>query len=92
VSHLQGALYSPIQLVQLDPHQEAAVVEGIRAMRGIVKYPTGVGKGRILGETVRRLNLKTLVLVDKKDLLHQLAQEVSMATDHAAGLNGDGRG
>lgn len=63
-------------VVTLAPEQEAAVQAAIGAVRGVVKAPTGFGKGRIIGETVRRLNVRTLVLCDKRDLLYALEREI----------------
>lgn len=81
------------QLIKLDPHQEAAVQAGVEADMGIgiIKYPTGTGKGRILGETARRLNLPTLILCNSKDLLHKLSAEVAEATSTFVGEIGDGK-
>lgn len=87
--------WSDVQLVELDPHQEEAVAAAVVAGRGLIQYPTGTGKGRIIGETSRRLNVRTLVLCDKKDLLYQLAGEICYAlweneTDNQVGIYGDG--
>ena len=81
-------LYDHQMQVALDPHQEAAVVSAIQAGQGIIQYPTGVGKGRIIGEVVRRLNVRALVICDKLDLLRQLDAEVSNATGRNCGIAG----
>ena len=73
---VSGGLFCAKQLVELDTNQEEAIDSGINAGRGIIQYPTGYGKGRIIGETIRRLGVKTLVLVDKLDLLAQLGKEI----------------
>ena len=82
--------FSYAQLVSLIPEQEAAVELGVSEKRGIIQAPTGVGKSRIMGETIRRLNLPTLVICDKKDLMHQLAKELEAALGVKVGKIGDG--
>ena len=83
-------LYSNTPQVKLDPHQLEAVEEAIAAKRGIVQYPTGTGKSYILGELIRRLQRPALVICDKRDLLHQLARDITKATGSPIGLIGDG--
>lgn len=81
---------SPIQAVELDPAQLEAVEAAIKETRGIIQYPTGVGKARIIGETIRRLNVRTLVLCDKRDLLYQLQHEIANAVGNEdVGIVGD---
>lgn len=74
-----NTLFSDKQLIQLDPHQERAVSAAISSEQGIVKYPTGTGKGRIIGETIRRIGGRAVVLVDKVDLIDQLGAEIEIA-------------
>lgn len=74
----------------LTPEQIAVVEAGVSAGRGILKAPTGFGKGRIIGETIRRLNAPTLVLVDKKDLLWQLHDTLEEVLDIKVGVVGNG--
>ena len=74
----------------LTPEQQAVVEAGVAAGRGILGAPTGFGKGRIIGETIRRLNAPTLVLVDKKDLLYQLHDTLEEVLDCEIGIIGDG--
>ena len=85
------SLYSNTPLVALDAHQEQAVQLAIAARQGIIQYPTGTGKGRIIGEVIRRLNLKALVICDKLDLLKQLRHEVEQATGQRSGVIGGGQ-
>jgi superfamily II DNA or RNA helicase len=67
-----------------DADQEEAVEAALQLKHGLVKYPTGTGKGRIIGETVRRLKRRTIVLVDKIDLLTQLGDQISLACGRSA--------
>lgn len=84
-------LYSDVELGDLEPHQLEAVEKAIAAGRGVVRYPTGVGKGRILGEVIRRLGLRTLVIVDKKDLVKQLGDEIELCIGVKVGRLGGGK-
>ena len=82
---------SPTQAVALDNHQLDAVQHAQILRRGLIQYPTGTGKARIIGETIRRLNVSTLVLCDKRDLLHQLHREITNAIGNdQVGIIGDG--
>lgn len=86
-----GHIYSDKQLVDLDPHQESAVQAALEGVRALIKYPTGTGKGRVIGETARRVQVPWLILCDKKDLLAQLLLEVHEATGVKVGAVGAGR-
>lgn len=79
------------QRVTLAPEQEAAVQAALDAGRGIIKAPTGFGKGRIIGETLRRLNVSTLVICDKRDLLYGLEKEIGECIETKVGLLGDSK-
>ena len=87
--YIEG-LYAPGRLTSLDEAQEAAVRAATEAGRGVVQYPTGTGKARIIGETVRCLGVPTLVLCDKIDLVHQLAKELSACLGTPIGQIGGG--
>ncbi len=45
-------------LLPLDSHQQEAVEAAHATTRGVVEFPTGVGKARILAATVARLRLR----------------------------------
>ena len=79
-----------VQVSPWSPDQEEAVEAALVAKRGVIKYPTGTGKGRIIGEVVRRLDVPTLILVDKRDLLTQLGQQIAEAINQSIGIIGDG--
>lgn len=90
-----NGLYSDEQIIDLDPHQLRAVEDawGTDAVPGIgvIQYPTGTGKGRIIGEIIRRLGLRALVLCDKVALLSQLGTEIGGATGIKVGRVGGGK-
>lgn len=83
-------IYSAKPQVKLDPHQEQAVADALEAKRGVIWYPTGTGKTTIMGETIRRSRLRTLVLCGTKVLLEQLTKELSRLTGAPVGKIGDG--
>ncbi len=85
-------IYASRQQVELIDLQEQAVQEAIRVQRGIIQAPTGTGKGRIIGEIIRRLQHRALVLCDKRDMLQRssLFGEVTDATATFGGVVGDG--
>ena len=85
-----AGLYADTPHIKLDAHQIEAVEVAIRAERGVIQYPTGTGKSVILGETIRRLDVPTLVLCDKRDLMRQLAKEVARSVGQSVGMIGDG--
>jgi superfamily II DNA or RNA helicase len=79
------------QKVSLIPEQEAVVQLALQHEQGILQAPTGVGKGRIMGEIIRRLRLRALVIVDKKDLMYQLQNEIGACLGRYIGIAGDGQ-
>lgn len=83
-------VYANAKHVDLHEVQESAVSAAIMKGRGIVQYPTGVGKGRIMGQIIARLNMPALVLVDKTDLLTQLAKEIEPSIGETVGRIGGG--
>jgi len=62
--------------VHLSKEQEAAVQIALTSQQGILQAPTGIGKGRIIGEIIRRTGVRALVVCDKKDLMYQLIDEI----------------
>jgi len=68
---VDGSLLEGITLYE---YQKTAVEMAIKAERGVIELPTGSGKTEIAGAIIKLLNLKTLFIVNKKDLLHQTRQ------------------
>lgn len=82
--------------VTLHPHQNAAVYKllgnqlgNLWFPRGICWLPTGTGKTEIIAAICHHLSAKTLVLVHKKDLLHQTAARLSSRLSTIVGKVGD---
>lgn len=65
----------------------AGLVEG----RGVIHHPTGAGKTVVMGELIRRIGCRGLVLVHRKDLLHQTVRRFKEQLDpRMIGIIGDG--
>lgn len=77
------------------PHQREAVRQIIRNQQGMYEAPTGSGKTvTCIGFLTEKSPLRTLVLVDKLDLLHQWRAEISRWLDmpiEQIGQIGDGK-
>lgn len=56
----------------LRSYQEEAIDIAIKKQRGVIQLATGGGKSLILAGICAKLNLPTLVLTHKKELMHQL--------------------
>lgn len=77
--------------VKLYGWQEQIVKTSIEKRYGIIKSPTGSGKGTIMHATVAAINQPTVILVTKQDLLWQLAARWKEYTETEAGIIGAGR-
>lgn len=76
--------------VKLRDYQTDAVLKGLDKTRGIIEAATGAGKSVILAALILAWYRKTLVLVDSKDLAHQLREELGFFLDEPIGLIGSG--
>jgi superfamily II DNA or RNA helicase len=76
--------------VKLRDYQTDAVLKGLDKTRGIIEAATGAGKSVILAALILAWYKKTLVLVDSKDLAHQLREELGYFLDEPIGLIGSG--
>jgi len=61
---------------QLRDYQEEAVETFMRKKIGMLEVATGAGKTEIAIECIRRLNMKTLFIVDKIELLNQTKKRI----------------
>jgi superfamily II DNA or RNA helicase len=77
---------------ELRPYQEEAVESFVNRKKiGILEITTGGGKSLIMTEIIRRLNLKTLVVIDKRELLYQLKNTLEENLGFDIGIIGDGK-
>jgi len=76
----------------LRPYQIKAVESFTRRNKvGILELTTGAGKSLIMTEIVRRLRVKTLVVIDKRELLYQLKDTLETNLGMKVGIVGDGK-
>lgn len=87
------------QLVDLDlrPYQIEAVKAAITAKRGVLEAATGTGKTECLGEWIRQLACRTLIIVASRDLAQQTIRRFrdrlhfpNADPEHLYGIVGDG--
>lgn len=76
---------------ELRPYQQDAVDTFISKNKiGILELTTGAGKTLIATEIIRRLAVKTIFVVDKKELLYQTKETLEENLGFAIGIIGDG--
>lgn len=75
---------------ELRPYQLLAADSIINHVNCIVKAATNAGKTEIMAEVIRRLNLHTVVVVQRKELLHQTAARLQLRLGVPVGKVGDG--
>ncbi len=89
----------PVPAYTLQPHQQRAVAAIMHSGRGIIEHAVGAGKSIIMTEAIRRLGVRSLVIVQRKENLTQLLDTLRTnlkplphGTDPAAtvGVLGDG--
>lgn len=74
----------------LRPYQRAALTACVRETRGIVKAPTGSGKSEIIAALTQAVPCRWVMLVHKRDLMHQTAERIKLRTGEQCGFAGDG--
>jgi len=75
--------------ITLRDYQKDAVREAVVNSRGILELPTGSGKTEIAIAVTKALRLKTLFLVNTKDLLHQTRERFKKRLGCDVGIVGD---
>lgn len=71
-------------------YQQAAVAVALKRGRGIISMPTGGGKTECVAAIVDAVDVRWLILVDTRDLMHQMADRIELRTGERCGLAGDG--
>jgi superfamily II DNA or RNA helicase len=79
------------ELGWLDELQMGAVKAGWRAHRGLIWVSTGGGKTEIGIGLVASIEVHWLVLVHRRELMHQFADRYRLRTGNTAGMIGDGK-
>jgi superfamily II DNA or RNA helicase len=79
--------------VSLENYQLEAVESALRAERGVVAHATGSGKTEVMIELARRIGVKGLVLVHRRDLLYQTYDRFrnNLGIQGLIGIIGDGK-
>jgi len=75
---------------ELRPYQEEAVETIINEKIGMISLPTGSGKTLCAAELIRRINMKTLFIVNKKSLAVQTKKELENMLGVDIGMIGMG--
>ena len=81
----------PYYGLPLRDYQLEAVNRAIQKQRGIIKIATGGGKSLVLAQIIAKLNIPTLILTHKVDLLYQLQRVFKDALKVSIGVIGDGK-
>lgn len=76
--------------INLRDYQIEAVETAMKRKIGIVQMPTSSGKTEVFIELTRRLALKTLVIVNRKELLRQTKERMEKAFGFEVGTITDG--
>jgi len=76
--------------ISLFDYQQEALAKTVEHDRGIIKLPTGSGKGCIIAAIVAQKRVPTIVLVNRKDLLYQTLHRFEREIGITPTLVGDG--
>jgi superfamily II DNA or RNA helicase len=76
--------------IKLRDYQLDAVKDALEEKRGVLQLPTGSGKTEIAIGIVKALGIRTLYLVNTKDLLHQTRDRFNKRVRMEVGIIGDG--
>lgn len=69
----------------------AHTLKGLPWLRGIIKHPTGSGKTFFAASIIKALDVPTLFIVQRKDLLHQTRQVFKERIGKKIGIVGDSK-
>lgn len=85
-----GAPIDPAAGAWLRDYQWDALGAMLARGRGIVQLPTGAGKSELAAAMVQAVPVPWVILVNTKDLMHQMAERIQKRTGERAGTAGDG--
>lgn len=75
---------------ELRPYQQRAVEAFMEKPFGILQLPTSSGKTEIMMEIIRRLRVRTLFMINRKELMYQTKERMEKAFGIPVGVIGDG--
>jgi len=81
----------PLHNVTLRPYQEQSVEEAIKRERGIIRISTGGGKTTCIASLVGKLNLTTLILIHRQEIMQQIKETLERILQVPIGVVGAGR-
>jgi superfamily II DNA or RNA helicase len=76
--------------VTLRPYQEQSVEEAIKRERGIIRISTGGGKTTVIAALVGKLNLTTLILIHRQEIMQQIKETLERILQVPIGVVGAG--
>lgn len=77
--------------IELRDYQINNVIEMIKKRRGIVKMATGAGKTEIMAAVLKALDLQSVTIVHRKELMYQTAERYEKRGLEDIGYIGDGK-
>jgi len=77
--------------IKLRPHQKIAVDSFLEKKIAIIEAGTGFGKTEVIIESIRKLNMKTLVVVNKIELMNQTIKRIEGSLGIEVGKIGQGK-
>lgn len=88
----ESKIVMPEKLIdrKLRPYQVEAIETFLPKKIGMLELGTGSGKGSMIVEIIRRLNFKTLVVVNRVELLKQTRDEIKQLLGIEVGVIGEG--
>lgn len=88
---IRKALIPDASFSALRDYQIQAVLNMIKAEHCIVKAATNAGKTEMFADVIRQLNLSTVILVNRKELMYQTAERLHRRLGVPVGMIGDGK-
>lgn len=82
--------FEKITPIDLRDYQEDASMALMEALQGIYQGPTGSGKTVTMLETIRRLKERSIIIVNKANLVQQWSDACEKFLDYKPGFIGDG--
>ncbi len=76
---------------ELYNYQKNSIAIALSKTRGVIKLPTGGGKSVVIAGIVAKINLPTLILIHRKDILHQLKDMLEFHLRTKIGIIGCGK-
>jgi len=76
--------------IRLRDYQKRAIIKMVKYPLSSISLPTGSGKTVIMGYLLQIDDVDTLIIVDSKILMYQLAKDIEKISNKKCGIIGDG--